>query len=59
MKKLTDEPVVQPWLPLLDEGKFQAPKVSATGEEGNWGPYDFFVPASSAGPVPLEQGDHE
>ena len=40
MKKLTDERVVQPWLPLLDEGKFQAPEVSATGEERNWGPYE-------------------
>ena len=57
MKKLTDERVVQPWLPLLDEGKFQAPEVSATGEERNWGPYEqiFLFPRIAQGQFRLNK----
>ena len=38
MEKLTNERVVQPGLPLLDEGKLQTPKVVATGKKRDWGP---------------------
>ena len=38
MEKLTDERVVQPGLPFLDEGKLQAPEVGAAGKKRDWGP---------------------
>ena len=38
MEKLTHERVIQLWLPLLDEGKLQAPEVGAAGKKRDWGP---------------------
>ena len=39
MEKLANERVIQPGLPLLDECKFEAPKIGAAGEKRDWGPH--------------------
>ena len=49
MEKLANERVVQPGLPLLDEGEFETPKIGAAGEKRDWGPYEqvlMFAPVA-------------
>ena len=49
MEELANERVVQPWLPLLDECEFEAPKVGAAGEKRDWGPNEqvlMFAPVA-------------
>ena len=61
MEKVADKRVVQPGLPLLDEGEFETPKVGATGEKRDcMGPRQigFDVRANSAGPLPLAPSGH-
>ena len=57
MEKLTDERVVQPWLPLLDEGKLQAPEVGAAGKKRDWGPDEqvFLFPPVAQGQFRLNK----
>ena len=57
MEKLADERVVQPWLPLLDEGKFQAPEVGAAGKKRDWGPDEqvFLFPPVAQGQFRLDK----
>ena len=57
MEKLTDERVVQPWLPLLNEGKLQALEIGAASKKSDWGPDEqvFLFPPVAQGQFCLNE----